>query len=95
MSRWFTAMPRDFDAPVGYLAQSMDEKSITAMLGSKRIELMNTFDARNDNFVEELSQRRFLFLDNVSFIAVSAFANAGMALASDSIVGLSDNPSAC
>eukprot|EP01033_Poteriospumella_lacustris_P009856 gene9857-7058_t len=43
---------------------------------------------------EELRQRRFSFLDNASFLAVSAFANAGMALASDSLVGLSDNPSA-
>eukprot|EP01040_Poterioochromonas_malhamensis_P021849 gene21849-26448_t len=43
---------------------------------------------------EELAQRHFSHVDNATFLTISAFANAGLTLTSDNLIGLSHNPCA-
>jgi Trk-type K+ transport system membrane component len=42
----------------------------------------------------ELQHRGFTYFDNAAFLAVSAFANAGITISSDNLIGMSHNPCA-
>ena len=43
---------------------------------------------------QELKDRGFSYFDNATFLAVSAFANAGITITSDNLIGMSHNPCA-